>query len=302
MVAIVSGVDRVTAHPPDKTGWLFLIAGVVLFAAWAIVEARIKKPAFPVRLFRSGKFVAAVIVGLTCPIVTAAIALGLGDGVQFLRDGSTFAATLALEPFYIAGGVGGLAAGRILRSPGSERPVMTWAPLVAAAGFVSLAPLDPSYPAWLGLPGVILAGMGIGATLTAQGQVIIRAVGKESYGAVTSSKTSISQLGSALGMVLTMLVVKLAAGLDLWQDLRATGASDADVRAVIDGIENGTAPQTFPDALDMARDSLEAALHSAMLAAAALMVATTVVVWALLRERRAGRRAVDDGAETRTAG
>ena len=61
MVAVISGVDRVTAHPPERTGWLFLIAGIVLFGIWAVVESHSRTPAFPVRVFRSWMFVAAVL-------------------------------------------------------------------------------------------------------------------------------------------------------------------------------------------------------------------------------------------------
>lgn len=144
MVTVIFGVSRVTAHPPDRTGWLFILVGVGLFGLWAIVEARREAPAFPVRIFHSRKFVAALVVGLACPIVTAAMALAISGSVQYVRQGSAFVTTVALEPFYIAGGVGGLLAGRLLASPGSERKVMILAPLVGALGFLSLAPLTES--------------------------------------------------------------------------------------------------------------------------------------------------------------
>jgi len=33
MVTVISGMPRVTAHPPDRAGWLFILAGVVPFAS-----------------------------------------------------------------------------------------------------------------------------------------------------------------------------------------------------------------------------------------------------------------------------
>jgi hypothetical protein len=287
MVAVISGVSRVTAHPPDRTGRYFIFAGGALFALWVIVELRREAPAFPVRLFRSRKFVAAVVVGLACPIVTAGMALSINGGVQYVKQSSAFVTTVALEPFYIAGGVGGLLAGRLLASPGSERKVMTLAPLVAALGFLSLAPLPEGIPGWVFLPGILITGAGIGATLTAQGQVIIRAVAKDDYGAVTSSRTSISQLGSALGMVLTMLIVKAITGLDLWRDFKAAGVTEQQVRSTIDSIEGGAPPDAFPAALRQFLHSLGTGFHGAMLAGACVLAATTVIVWALMRERRA---------------
>ena len=292
MVLVISGVSRVTAHPPDRAGWLFIAAGVVLFVIWVIVELRGRAPAFPVRIFRSRAFAAAVVVGLAGPVVTAAMALTVSDAVQYVQQSSAFATTLSLEPFYIAGGVGGLIAGRLLSSGVSERRVMTLSPLVAAAGFLALVPLTPDSSPWLFLPGVVIAGAGIFAGMTAQAQVIIHAVTKDAYGAVTSSKTSIGQLGSALGMVLTMLVIKIFAGLDLYRDLKAAGITEAQVHSALSTIESGSAPggppdlADFPHAVGQALHSMSTALHGVMLVSAVVMVGAAALVWVLMRQPR----------------
>ena len=74
---------------------------------WVVVEKRGKAPSFPVDLFRSGSFVAAVVVGIAGPVAVSATALTPSDAVQYVRQASSFTATLWLEPFYVAGGVGG---------------------------------------------------------------------------------------------------------------------------------------------------------------------------------------------------
>lgn len=290
MVAVISGVSRVTAHPPDRTGWFFILVGVCCFVAWALVESRLEAPSFPVRIFRSRAFCAAVAVGLACPIAMSAMALTINGGVQFVKQGSELVTTLALEPLYIAGGIGGLIAGRVLARPGAERTVMTRGLLVASLGFLTFVPIAEHLPSWAYIPSVVVVGAGIGATLTAQGQVIILAVTEGDYGAVTSSRTSIGQLGSALGMVLTMLTVKVVTGFDLWRDLKALGVTEAEVRMTVDSIENGAPPQSFPEAVRQFLSSFVTGLHGAMLAAVGLMLATTVIVWFLMRERK-GRSA-----------
>jgi hypothetical protein len=282
---VISGVSRVTAHPPDRAGWLFILAGVLAFVVWVIVESRLEAPSFPVRIFRSRAFCAAVAVGLACPIAMAAMALTINGGVQFVKQGSELLTTLALEPLYIAGGIGGLIAGRLLMKPGTERDVMTRGMLLASIGFLTFVPIAEGLPAWAYLPSVVVVGAGIGATLTAQGQVIILAVTRRDYGAVTSSRTTIGQLGSALGMVLTMLTVKVFTGLDLWRDLKAMGVTEAEVRSTTDSIENGAPPQAFPEGFQQFLHSFVTGLHGAMLAAVGLMLATTVLVWFLMRDR-----------------
>lgn len=294
MVLVISGVSRVTAHPPDRAGWLFMAGGVAVFALWVFVELKGRAPAFPVRIFASRRFLAAVVVGLAGPIVTAAVALTLSDSVQYVRQGSAFAATLVLEPFYISGAVGGVIAGRLLSNGMSERRVMIVSSLLAAAGFLTFTPLDRGSPALLFLPGIVIAGAGIFAGQTAQAQLIVNAVTGNAYGAVTSSKTSIGQLGSAIGMVVTMLVLKVFLGLDLYRDLKAAGVTEADVHAARATLESATAtsgpasPQDFPAAVSQVTGSLSTALHGVMLVAAAVMVATAALVWWLMRERRAG--------------
>lgn len=285
MVAVIMGASRVTAHPPERSGWLFLLGGAALFAVWVVVERHVAAPSFPVHIFRSRAFVAAVIVGLACPIALSAMALGINAGTQFLRDTSTLFTTLALEPLYIAGGIGGIVAGRLLARPGAERRVMTLSPLAATIGFAALAPLPVGLDSWKYLPFIVLIGAGVGATLTAQGQVIIRAVEEKDYGAVTSSRTTVGQLGSALGMVLTMLAVKLVAGVDLWKDLKAAGVTEADVLSTTASIENGAPPETFPDGLKMILHSLGIGLDGAMIGGACLMGTATLLVWVLLRRR-----------------
>ena len=146
---------------------------------------------------------------------------------------------------------------------------MTVGSLLAAAGFLLLIPAGPDSSPWLYLPGIVVAGAGIFSAMTAQGQVFVKAVSDQAYGAVTSSKTTVSQLGSALGMVFTMLFLKVFMGLDLYRDLKAAGATEEDVHATVSTLQaaaetGGTDSSAFP---------------------AAVMLAAAAAVWLLMRER-----------------
>ena len=292
MMLFILGVSEITAHPPERFGWIVMAVGVLLLIAWVVVELRGRAPAFPVRIFKSRRFAAAVVIGLAGPIATAGMAMSVNVAVQYLRQGSAFSATLALEPFYLAGGIGGLVAGRLLSKGVSERKVMTLGPLVAAAGFLLIIPLQNGLSVWVFLPGILLAGGGLFAAMTAQGQVIVHAVTRDAYGAVTSSKTTISQLGSALGMVLTLLMLKVIFAADLTRDLKAEGFTAADASAAYSAIENaqttGTQPalQDLSHAIAHAAGSFGTALDGIMLLSAGVMIAAAAAVWVLMRERR----------------
>jgi hypothetical protein len=144
------------------------------------------------------------------------------------------------------------------------------------------------------MPGTILAGVGLAALMTAQSQVIVREAPDEAYGAVTSSKTSISQLGSAVGMILTVLLLDRMTSGGILRGLRAEGVTTDDAHTTLVELENylttGRRPHLhdLPDALGHATSSFSGALRVDMLVCTGIMVATAVAVWVLMRERPEG--------------
>jgi hypothetical protein len=55
-------------------------------------------------------------------------------------------------------------------------------------------------------------------------------------------------------MVLTMLMVKVIAGLDPWRDLKAAGVTEQQVRSAIDSMEGGAVLPSPPAASERAGD------------------------------------------------
>jgi MFS transporter, DHA2 family, multidrug resistance protein len=291
LVFVVGGLSQATAHPDVPWWWLAIIVGAALLGFWAFMESRSRTPTFPIRIFKSRIFLAAVIVGLAGPIATSAMSLSVSDAVQYLAQGSEFGATLALEPFFIAGGVGGLIAGRLLSTRFSARQVILGSSLIAALGFLVLLPLHKGMSYWAFLPGIAITGAGIMAALTAQSQVVIQAVTQKSdYGAVTSSRTSISQLGSSLGMILTLLLMQILTMAGLTEQMEAAGISQADAAATLSAVESGSLAsggmQDLPGTTGEVLSSFGGALHTIMGVCAVLMVVAGIWAFWLMRERR----------------
>ena len=299
MLLLISGLTQATSRPTRPLTWLFVLAGVALMAAWAAIERRGRHPSFPVRMFRSRLYLAAVLVGLTGNITAAAMVLGMSDHLQYIARDSMLVATIGLQPSYIIGGLGGLVAGGLLAgrwlSDGvSPRLVMTAGPLLTAVGYIALVPLHHGSSYWAILPGTVVAGLGLAAMMTAQSQVIVRAAPADAYGAVTASKTSIGQLGSALGMILTILFLDRMTAGGIVRGLRTEGVSAADAHTTLTALDNylttGHKPglHDLPDALGHATSSFSGAFHGSMLLCAGIMVATAAAVWLLMRERPGG--------------
>ena len=295
MLLLISGLTTATSAPHDLVSWLPVAGGVALLAAWAVAEARIRRPSFPIRLFRSKRYVAAAIFGLAANMASAAMALGMSDHLQYVAQESVLVASIGLQPSYIVGGLGGLAAGgllagRWLTGGVSPRVVMSAGGLVQAAGYLLLIPLRHGSSYWAILPGTLLAGLGLAAAMTAQSQVIVRCAPPEDYGAVTASKTSISQLGSALGMILTVLFLDAFTAGGIVRGLRSEGVSTSDAHATLTALDNflttGHKPglHNLDDALGHAMSAFSGAFHGSMLLCAAIMAGASVAAWVLMKE------------------
>ncbi len=295
MMALVAGLTKATSDLSSPGGWAVVGAGAALIGVWVVIERRSSHPSFPIGIFRSRRYVAAAVAGFTGNVTAAAMTLGMNDHLQYVARDSVLVATIGMQPTYIVGGLGGLVAGgllagRWLTGGVAARTVMTGGALLTATGYALLTPLHHGSPYWTILPGIIVAGVGLAALMTAQSQVIVREAPPDAYGAVTSSKTSISQLGSAVGMILTVLFLDRMTSGGIVRGLRAEGVDEQDAHATLvelqDFMTTGHRPRLhdFPDAIGHAMSSFSGAFHADMVVSAAIMVATAAAVWWLMRE------------------
>ena len=301
MLLLIGGLTQATSAPGEPVTWAVVVAGAALMTAWVVIERRSRAPSFPVRVFRSRPYLAAVLAGFAGNVTAAMMVLGLSDLLQYVSRDSVLAATMGMQPSYIVGGVGGvvaggLLAGRWLGTGVSPRLVMAVGALITGTGYALLAPLQHGSPYWAIFPGTITAGVGLAALMTAQGQVIVRAAPPDAYGAVTSSKTSIGQLGSAVGMVLTVVFFDRMTAGGVTRGLEHDGVTAADAHHTLTALESylttGHRPglHDLSDALGHAMASFTQAFRAGMLISAGAMAVVAVCVWLLM--------ARGDGTET----
>jgi MFS family permease len=292
LAAVISGLLAVASAPGSVLAWALVAGGALLLVAWMLVESRRRTPAFPVRLFRSRPFMAAVLVGIFVNAAYAAPVLGLSAYLQYVQQDSVLAATLGLQPFYLVGAAAWLVAGRRLSAGSPPRRVIMLNALVAAAGFVALLPVGQSSPYWVILPGSLLIGYGVNAALTAQAQLIVDAAPEDAYGAVTSSRLTIGQLGYCLGMILTTVLIGRLTASGIVAGLTAEGVSSQDAYTTLSALNasllSGRPPavEGLPGVLKVAASAFDAAFGLRMAIGAAAMVVTAAATWLLMRERR----------------
>ncbi len=291
LAALITGLIAVGADPGAPLAWALIAGAAVLLAAWALVERRRRDPAFPVRLFRSRAFVAGALACLFVNGAYAAPIISLSDYLQYEKRGSVFLATFGLQPFYLIGAVAWFVAGRQLSSGRTPRAVIVLGALVAAVGFVALLPLEPSSAYWVILPGSLLIGYGTNVALTGQAQLFMDAAPPEAFGAVTSSKLTIGQLGYSIGMILTTLLLSGLTARGIEHGLTGQGMSAADASTTLSALNSsllsGQPPQVddLPQVVRISEAAFTAAFRARMLVGASAMVCTAVLVWALMRRR-----------------
>jgi hypothetical protein len=291
LALLISGLLALASAPGSFVTWLVVAAAVVLLAAWVVVELRQASPSFPVRLFRSPAFVAAVVAGILVNSAYAVPVISLSDYLQYEEQRSVLAATLGLQPFYLVGAAAWFIAGRRLSAGRSPRALIALNSLVAAAGFLALLPVQHASPYWVILPGSLLIGYGVNAALTGQAQVFVDTAPPEAYGAVTSSRLTVGELGYSIGMIVTTLLLSRLTAHGIVQGLAAQGESSQDAYATLSAL-NASLVSGQPPAVDdlsgvlrVTAASFDAAFDVRMVVGAVVMLATAAATWLLMRER-----------------
>jgi EmrB/QacA subfamily drug resistance transporter len=233
LLALVYGVVR--AEPagwssPEVVG--FLAGGVVLLAAFVVVERRSTAPLVPLRLFRSR----ALSVSSTALALSGASFLSMffltAIYLQQVRGDSALEAGVQFLPMGVAAIAAAVAATQLVQRFGTK-PVQLGGALLSAAGLGLLmeAGAHGSYATEL-LPGLVLFGLGIiGLGVPAQIAAVVD-VGNHEAGAAAGVVTAFYQVGGALGLavVTTLSLSHTAASL-------AGGASQN--QALVDGFHRG---------------------------------------------------------------
>ena len=205
LVAIVYGFTE--AAKPDA-GWSagstvgLLVGGVVLLAAFVVVELRTTHPMLPLRIVvnrnRGGAFLSALLVsaGLFAMFLFLAFYFQQNLGYSPVKSG------LAFLPF--SGGVAVAAgiASAVLPRIGAK-PVMLVGALMGSVGLAYLTRLgsDSSYLTHV-LPAELLMSLGMGLVFVAQTTLALHGVGEHDAGVASAMLNTSQQIGGALGTAL----------------------------------------------------------------------------------------------------
>ncbi|MFF5056013.1 MFS transporter [Micromonospora sp. NPDC000663] len=214
LVSLVYGFTKAAEDGWDATATLgFIAAGVLLLAAFVVIELRSNHPLLPLRIIldrnRGGAYLASTLIGA-----------GLFGAFLFL----TFYFQVVLQYKPLEAGLASLpvTAGVLIAAGGASqlmprvgaKPLMVGGAVLAAVAMLALTRIDvdTSFLTLL-LPAQVVLGMGLGFTFVPLSSLALVGVPEHDAGAASATLNATQQIGGSLGTALlnTMYTSAVAA-------------------------------------------------------------------------------------------
>ncbi|MFL5995996.1 MAG: MFS transporter [Streptomyces sp.] len=283
VIGVVYAVKETAAH---GITWEPAAAGVLGAAAlYAFVRRQLTLPAplLDMRLFRNRGFSGAVLADLLTILGLSGLVFFLSQYLQLVQGRGPLEAGLAELPAAVGAVAAGLVAGRAARRF-SVRAVVAGGLAAVGLALAALTVIDQStgYPL-LGAA-LLVVGVGAGFSFTVTADVILSSVPKEQAGAASAVSETAYELGAALGIAILGSIVT-----GVYRDFAAPAGTPPGAHESLGGAAEAATAMT-PDAaqamLASARGAFVDGLAIAAGAGAAVLLATAIAAWFMLRDQR----------------
>jgi MFS family permease len=266
-----------------------LIGGVTLLVAFYGYESKAKGAFYPVALFRSPVFVAAILVGFVYNFGNSVAFLQTTNLWQFVTDVPTGELALWQVPFLAAGVIGALVTGQLMARGMTNRTAVLLGTVISVVGFALIAIVAREKAIWAFLPGLVIAGAGLLVVSIPFGNLFVKEAPPAQYGPVTSSRTTVGQFWYSIGFAVSMVVIdKLTTG-GVIAKLTAAGVQPDMVGTTVSSINQYIKTDSEPTtdaarrALSATAESYSGAFTTMMLLSAALLLLAGLLAWFLLK-------------------
>lgn len=188
-----------------------VVAGVVALAVFLRHEARTPHALVPLRLFRSRSFAVANVSGFAFSLGAFGAVFLLAQYLQVSQGYSPLEAGLRTLPWTAAPMVVAPLAGMLAPRVG-VRVLLTGGLVLQAAGlaWLALAASDGGYGALV--PGLVLAGTGMGLTFAPSATAVLADMAPDDHGTASSTNSTLREVGVALGVAVLTAVFTAAGG------------------------------------------------------------------------------------------
>ncbi len=214
VLSLVWGVVRA-----NDDGWTSvpvlgrLVVGAGLLAAFVGHERRTAHPLVPLRLFAVRSFSVTNAAGFAFSLGAFGVVFILSQYLQIGLGYSPFEAGLRTLPWTAAPMVVAPLAGLLAPRTG-VRPLLTAGLVLQSAGLAWIALLvtgtTTTYPDFV--PGLVLAGVGMGLTFAPSATAVLADVPEVEHGTASSVNATVRELGAAVGVAVIVAVFQAAGG------------------------------------------------------------------------------------------
>lgn len=235
------------------------------------------------RLFRNRGFSGAVLADLLTILGLSGLVFFLSQYLQLVQGRRPLEAGLAELPAAVGAVVAGLIAGRAARRL-SVRVVVSGGLAAIGLALAALTTIGRStgYPV-LGAA-LLLVGVGAGFSFTVTADVILGSVPKDQAGAASAVSETAYELGAALGIAVLGSIVT-----GVYRGFTAPAGTPEGAHESLGGAVEAAghmSPAAAEQMLSSAREAFVDGLTVASGAGAAVLLATAVAAWFLLRGQR----------------
>jgi len=206
VAALVYGLSNAATSPDGTSHWgdanvlAALTAGVVLLAAFAVIEARSHHALMPVRLLRNRDRAGAILMMLAVGTIVSGAFFFLTLFVQELWGYSPLRTGVTFLPFTVALLAGTAAAARLVARIGA-RPLLMAGSAASAGGLYWLSRMTEHGTYLGGLLGPsLITGAGLGLLFVPLSLVALARVGEADTGVASSLLNAGRQVGAAIGL------------------------------------------------------------------------------------------------------
>ncbi|MEU6014073.1 MFS transporter [Streptomyces sp. NPDC047515] len=287
MIGVVYAIKELAAH---GTSWGVAVTGLGGLAAlcWFVRrQLTLPAPLLDMRLFHHRGFSGAVLADLLTILGLSGLVFFLSQFLQLVQGRGPLEAGLAELPAAVGAVTAGLIAGVAARRY-SVRSVVSGGlgAIGLALAVVTLFHRETAYP----LIGVVLLVVGVGAgfAFTVTSDVILSSVPKEQAGSAGAVSETAYELGAALGIALLGSIVT-----GVYQDfVTPQGVPSANASAAHESLggaveaAHGLPVQQAGALISAAQESFVDGLRLAAGVGAAVLLATAVAAWFLLRGQK----------------
>jgi EmrB/QacA subfamily drug resistance transporter len=213
----------------NSFGWLswptFAMVGgaVVLLIAAVFVESRAAEPVVPPAIIRERTTALSIVASLAVGMAMFGGAVFLGQYFQIGRGYSPTEAGLLTIPLMVGVLISSILVGRLITQTGRIKPYIIVGLVVLVAGFVMLSTVDHRTSLIFVGAGMLLVGVGVGASMQNLVLAVQNTVPLRDIGAASASVAFFRSMGGAIGVSVLGAVLARRVSTSITSQLTAAG-------------------------------------------------------------------------------